>query len=198
MPVGLAGTDRVGHAVDLAHGRRPGPLLARMRRQHVLVETPLISHAQILRVRGDRHPLRTYLAAGVPVALATDDPGVSRSDLTAVFRRAVTDQGLTVGQLRQAARASLDRAFFFLWAQGGAACVRGCGGARMRKKRGALKCAQLTGAHRGRRRGRCGYGSGCGSRDDAVRGVRPTRTVIHEASPPLGQGVRRICGSRDR
>ncbi|WP_434600643.1 hypothetical protein [Streptomyces sp. A5-4] len=55
--------------------------------------------------------MRTYLAAGVPVALATDDPGVSRSDLIAVFRQAVTDQGLNVGQLRKLARTSLDHAF---------------------------------------------------------------------------------------
>ncbi|HET6856976.1 MAG TPA: adenosine deaminase [Streptomyces sp.] len=109
--VRVAGADRIGHGIDLAHERNPGALTARMRRQHVLVETPLISHDQILRVSGDRHPLRRYLAAGVPVALATDDPGVSRSDLTAVFRLAVTDQGLTVRQLRQLARASLDHAF---------------------------------------------------------------------------------------
>ncbi|MBT2507736.1 adenosine deaminase [Streptomyces sp. ISL-98] len=114
---GLAGvtdddlTFHITEAVDLAHEKDPGVLTARMRRHHVLVEAPLISNAQILRVGGDRHPLRTYLAAGVPVALATDDPGVSRSDLTAVFRRAVTDQGLNVAQLRNLSRASLDHAF---------------------------------------------------------------------------------------
>ncbi|MEU6052581.1 adenosine deaminase [Streptomyces xanthochromogenes] len=109
--VGVAGADRIGHGVDLAQEKDPRALAARMRRQHVLVEAPLVSNAQILRVSGDRHPLRTYLDAGVPVALATDDPGVSRSDLTAVFQQAVTDQGLTVAQLRTLVRASLDHAF---------------------------------------------------------------------------------------
>ncbi|RCH70041.1 adenosine deaminase [Streptomyces sp. SDr-06] len=109
--VGLAGADRIGHGVDLAHEKDPGALAARMRERHVLVEAPLISNAQILRVSGDRHPLRTYLDAGVPVALATDDPGVSRSDLTAVFQQAVTDQKVTVAHLRTMARASLDHAF---------------------------------------------------------------------------------------
>ncbi|MFI6684188.1 adenosine deaminase [Streptomyces sp. NPDC050485] len=109
--VGIAGADRIGHGVDLSHETDPEALGARMRRQHVLVEAPLISNAQILRVHGDRHPLRTYLDAGVPVALATDDPGVSRTDLTAVFQQAVTDQGVTVSRLRTMARASLDHAF---------------------------------------------------------------------------------------
>ncbi|MFE9118468.1 adenosine deaminase [Streptomyces sp. NPDC007172] len=109
--VDVAGADRIGHGVDLAEEKDPEALAARMRRQHVLVEAPLVSNAQILRVSGDRHPLRTYLDAGVPVALATDDPGVSRSDLTAVFQQAVTDQGLTVAQLRTLVRASLDHAF---------------------------------------------------------------------------------------
>ncbi|MFI1179848.1 adenosine deaminase [Streptomyces sp. NPDC020799] len=109
--VGTAHADRIGHGVDLAHEKDPRALAARMRERHVLVEAPLTSNAQILRVNGDRHPLRTYLDAGVPVALATDDPGVSRGDLTEVFQRAVTEQGLTVAQLRTLARASLDHAF---------------------------------------------------------------------------------------
>ncbi|MFD9487814.1 hypothetical protein ACFWBX_28355 [Streptomyces sp. NPDC059991] len=109
--VDVAGADRVGHGVDLVHERGHQALAARMRRRHVLVEAPLISHAQILRVDGDRHPLHTYLDAGVPLALATDDPGVSRSSLTEVFQLGVTDQGLGIEELRTSARASLDHAF---------------------------------------------------------------------------------------
>ncbi|MCX5384268.1 adenosine deaminase [Streptomyces sp. NBC_00083] len=109
--VRVAGADRIGHGVDLAHERDPDALTALMRRRHVLVEAPLISNAQILRVSGDRHPLHTYLDRGVPVALATDDPGVSRTDLISAFQQAVTDQELSVAQLRTLARASLDHAF---------------------------------------------------------------------------------------
>ncbi|WP_371650379.1 MULTISPECIES: adenosine deaminase [unclassified Streptomyces] len=109
--VDVAGADRIGHGVDLVHERGHQALAARMRRRHVLVEAPLISHAQILRVGGDRHPLHTYLDAGVPLALATDDPGVSRSSLTDVFQLGVTDQGLGIEELRTSARASLDHAF---------------------------------------------------------------------------------------
>ncbi|GAA0584387.1 adenosine deaminase [Streptomyces crystallinus] len=109
--VDLAGAERVGHGVDLVHERDHRALAARMRRRHVLVEAPLISHAQILRVTGERHPLHTYLDAGVPLALATDDPGVSHSTLTDVYRLGVTDQGLGIEDLRTSARASLDHAF---------------------------------------------------------------------------------------
>ena len=45
--------------------------------------------------RGERHPIREYLRAGVPVVIATDDEGVARSDLTNVYsQRAVEEQGL--------------------------------------------------------------------------------------------------------
>ncbi|MEU4347851.1 adenosine deaminase [Streptomyces sp. NPDC023838] len=109
--VDIAGADRIGHGVDLVHERGHQALAARMRGRHVLVEAPLISHAQILRVRGDRHPLHSYLDAGVPLALATDDPGVSRSSLTDVFQLAVAEQRLGIEELRTSARASLDHAF---------------------------------------------------------------------------------------
>ncbi|MEU3373935.1 adenosine deaminase [Streptomyces sp. NPDC006660] len=118
--VEVAGADRIGHGVDLVHERDPEALTARMRRRHVLVEAPLISNTQILRVSGAAHPLRAYLDHGVPVALATDDPGVSRTDLTDVYQRGVIEQGLTVTELRTLARASLDHAFVEgrdLWAE---------------------------------------------------------------------------------
>ena len=49
-------------------------LLAEMRSRPVAVEISITSSDLILGVRGRDHPLPTYLAAGVPVVLATDDP----------------------------------------------------------------------------------------------------------------------------
>jgi hypothetical protein len=43
---------------------------------------------------GNRHPLARYIQAGVPVALATDDEGVSRSDMTQEYLRGALDQQL--------------------------------------------------------------------------------------------------------
>jgi adenosine deaminase len=51
------------------------------------------------------------MAHNVPVALATDDPGVSRDDMTNQYMRAVQDQGLTYEQLKQIARNSLEYSF---------------------------------------------------------------------------------------
>lgn len=121
--VRVAGADRVGHAVDLQHERDWPRLADRMRESGVLVESPLTSNCQILRACGPAdHPLTTYLEHGVPVALATDDPGVSRSDLNADYRRAVERFGLHYPQLRASARNALEHAFLpgrSLWADRG-------------------------------------------------------------------------------
>src|SRR4029077_12485502 len=71
---------------------------------------------------GKAHPLRDYLAAGVPVALATDDPGVSRDDMTNQYMRAVQDQGLDYATLKRIARNGLEYSFAegqSLWANHG-------------------------------------------------------------------------------
>ena len=48
---------------------------------------------------------------GVPVALATDDEGVSRSEISREFLKAAEDQGLGYLQLKTMARNSLQYAF---------------------------------------------------------------------------------------
>ena len=48
---------------------------------------------------------------GVPVALSTDDAGVSRSDMTHEYLRAVQTQGLGYVDLKRMARASLEHSF---------------------------------------------------------------------------------------
>ena len=55
----------------------------------VLVEINPTSNAGILGVTGKHHPFATYRSYGVPVALSTDDEGVSRIDLTHEYVRAV-------------------------------------------------------------------------------------------------------------
>jgi adenosine deaminase len=82
-----------------------------MRARGVTVEICLSSNATILGVSGQAHPLSAYLAAGVPVVLATDDAGVSRSSLTGEFVRAVTVQGIGYPELKAMARRSLRAAF---------------------------------------------------------------------------------------
>jgi adenosine deaminase len=116
-----AGARRIGHGVDVAYDPDAPGLLARMARERIAVEINLTSNDTILGVRGARHPLALYRAAGVPVVLATDDEGVSRSDMTNEYLRAATEQGLRYGELKDIARASLEYAFLAgasLWQDG--------------------------------------------------------------------------------
>ena len=109
--VEVAGAERIGHGVDVAGETNAGQLLDEMARRHVLVEVPLTSNAQILGVFGAAHPFVNYRAAGVPVALATDDPGVERIDLTHEYQLATTRYRLGYGELKTLSRASLEHGF---------------------------------------------------------------------------------------
>ncbi len=109
--VEVAGAQRIGHGVDLSYETDSPGLLAEMRRRHVLVEICLSSNDLILNVRGAQHPFMTYVRAGVPVTLATDDEGVSRIDLTHEYERAVLTYGLDYRFVKRLSRASLEYAF---------------------------------------------------------------------------------------
>jgi len=102
---------RIGHGVDVMDEDDPLDLLGELARRNVLVEILFVSNAQILGVEGARHPFPVYRAAGVPVALATDDAGVSRSSMTAQYQIAAETYGLTYPELKHLARASVEYAF---------------------------------------------------------------------------------------
>ena len=106
-----AGAERIGHGVDVLYETRAEALLATMAQRHVMVEINLTSNDGILGIRGKDHSLASYLAAGVPVALSTDDEGVSRIDLTHEYERAALEQQLTYAQLKASARTSLEHSF---------------------------------------------------------------------------------------
>lgn len=103
--------ERIGHGIDIMSETDPSGLMDMMRDRKVLVEVCLSSNDQILEVRGTDHPLAQYLAHGVPVALATDDQGVSRSSMAGEYKRAALDQHLGYRQLKTIARTSLEHAF---------------------------------------------------------------------------------------
>ena len=103
--------ERIGHGASVMHERDTLGLLREMAQRKVLVEICLTSNDVILGVRGQEHPLPVYLHYGVPVALATDDEGVSRSDMTHEYLRAVETYGLTYADLKRLARQSLEYSF---------------------------------------------------------------------------------------
>jgi hypothetical protein len=103
------------------HETEPFELLKEMARRNVMVEICLTSNDVILGISGSRHPLAAYLEYGVPVALATDDEGVARSEISMEFLKAAEDQGLGYVQLKIMARNSLHYAFVAgdsLWSDG--------------------------------------------------------------------------------
>jgi adenosine deaminase len=106
-----AGAERIGHGVDVMYEDRPHELLKEMAAKHVMVEINLSSNDSILGVSGMHHPLPMYRTFGVPVALSTDDEGVSRIDLTNEYVRAVETYGLKYGELKKMVRTGLEHAF---------------------------------------------------------------------------------------
>ena len=105
------GARRIGHGVDVMRERDPFGLLREMASRKLLVEIALTSNDVILGVKGPRHPLQMYLKYGVPVALVTDDAGVSRSTLTLEYLKAVEEQGLDYRTLKRLARNSIEYCF---------------------------------------------------------------------------------------
>lgn len=110
---------RIGHGADALYERDPEGLLREMARRKILVEVCPTSYELLLSASGVPHPLPLYLKHGVPVALATDDLGVARSDTAAEYMRAVEHFGLTYGELKAMVRHSLEYSFLggeSLWA----------------------------------------------------------------------------------
>lgn len=109
--VEVAGARRIGHGTAIGFERDMPGLLAEMARRDVAVEIALTSSDVILGVRGREHPITTYVAAGVPVVLATDDAGVSRIDLTNEYVRAARDHGFDYRALKSFAHNAIRHAF---------------------------------------------------------------------------------------
>jgi len=118
--VELGHAERIGHGVDVMQESDPRGLLREMADRHVMVEINLTSNDAILGVVPPHHPLPEYRAAHVPVALSTDDEGVSRIDLTHEYVRAAMEYGLGYLDLKAMARTSLEHSFLpgeSLWAK---------------------------------------------------------------------------------
>jgi adenosine deaminase len=109
--VELGHAERIGHGVDIMYEEDPHALLKEMADRHIMVEINLTSNDVILGIDPAHHPLPIYRAAHVPVALSTDDEGVSRIDLTNEYVRAAHDFNLTYADLKDMARTSLEHSF---------------------------------------------------------------------------------------
>ncbi len=109
--VDIGDAERIGHGVDVMEEDRPIELLQEMARKKIAVEICLTSNDLILGVKGDHHPFPVYRKYGVPVVIATDDEGVSRSDMTHEYVRAVESYPLSYTDLKRIVRDSLQYSF---------------------------------------------------------------------------------------
>lgn len=107
----LGHAERIGHGVDVMYEADASGLLRLMKQRKILVEINLTSNDLILGIRGREHPLPIYRKYGVPVALSTDDEGVSRGSLTEEYRRAVQTYDLSFTDLKEIARNSIEYSF---------------------------------------------------------------------------------------
>jgi len=117
--IDLGHASRIGHGVDVMYEYDAAALLKQMASQHIMVEVNLTSNDGILGVKGNDHPLHSYMAAHVPWALSTDDEGVNRSDLTDEYVKGAFEQDLSYLDLKRSARTALEHAFLAgssLWA----------------------------------------------------------------------------------
>jgi adenosine deaminase len=146
--IDLGHAERIGHGVDVMYETDPDALLREMADRHVMVEINLTSNDCILGIVPPHHPLPEYRAAHVPVALSTDDEGVSRIDLTHEYVRAAMEYGLSYLDLKAMARTSIEHSFLpgeSLWLRPDAfgKLNAACAGEQPGAESPADKCAEL-------------------------------------------------------
>jgi aminodeoxyfutalosine deaminase len=101
--------ERIGHGISAVSDAR---LLDRLRDERIVLEIcPSSNVATGIVTAFAEHPLPRLLEAGVPVVLGSDDPPMFNTTLLDEYRRVSDSLGLTSGQLRALARASIDASF---------------------------------------------------------------------------------------
>jgi len=109
--VEMGHAERIGHGVDAMYEDDAPGLLKELAQKHVMIEINLSSNEGILGIKGIDHPFPLYRAAHVPVALSTDDEGVSRIEITHEYVRAALDYHLSYQDLKQLARTGMEHNF---------------------------------------------------------------------------------------
>jgi adenosine deaminase len=114
--------ERIGHGAAVMYEDHPYDLLKEMAAKRIMAEINLTSNDVILNIKGPDHPLPMYRLYHVPVALSTDDEGVSRINLTHEYLRAAATYPLTYSDFKQMVRTGLQHSFLAgdsLWEQSG-------------------------------------------------------------------------------
>jgi adenosine deaminase len=102
---------RIGHGVSIAWETDVPGILKYMRDNGILVEICITSNESILGVKEREHPFIMYRKAGVRTALSTDDEGVSRSNLTMEYVKAVERYDLSYDDVKDLSRNAVEYGF---------------------------------------------------------------------------------------
>jgi aminodeoxyfutalosine deaminase len=103
------GAERIGHGIGAARDPR---LMDHLAEHGIVLEVCPVSNLRTGAVRDiAAHPLPALVAAGVPVTLATDDPGMFHTDLDAEYLLCHEAFGMGVAELADIARTGARAAF---------------------------------------------------------------------------------------
>jgi aminodeoxyfutalosine deaminase len=103
------GAERIGHGIGAATDPE---LMDYLATHHIALDVCPTSNVCTAAVSSlSRHPLPTLLAAGVPVTIATDDPGMFHTDMNREYLLCHTEFGLDTSALAALARAGAQAAF---------------------------------------------------------------------------------------
>ena len=107
----IAGADRIGHGLDLAHESNAPAIMKTMREKDIPVEINLTSNAFISGVAGADHPIQLYRKYGVPFVISTDDAGVTRHTLSHEYVQFASQFKPTYAEIKKASYNSIRYAF---------------------------------------------------------------------------------------
>jgi len=109
--LGIAGADRIGHGLDLAHEANAPAIIKTMREKDIPVEINLTSNAFISGVAGADHPIHLYRKYGVPYVISTDDAGVTRHTLSHEYVQFASQFKPSYAEIKKASYNSIRYAF---------------------------------------------------------------------------------------
>ncbi|HEV2616623.1 MAG TPA: adenosine deaminase [Candidatus Acidoferrales bacterium] len=113
----ILGAERIGHGIASIRDENLMEMLIEREipleicPQSNLYTGALAKLLSVARARIEDHPLRTFIARGVPVTLSTDDPAMFRTSLNESYQLAHEKLGLSVAQVMDLAEASFRHAF---------------------------------------------------------------------------------------
>ena len=115
--VEILGAERIGHGISAIRDEDLMDLLIERQIPLEICPQSNLCTGALAKLMGvkyaslEYHPLREFVAFGVPVTLATDDPAMFHTTLNETYALAATQMGLTTAQLASIAEAGFHHSF---------------------------------------------------------------------------------------